>query len=781
MYKYAVLSTILMLSLNANSGGVPLNDVNDCFSLLTPTSNGILMKESLFVNLPAKNSTVSALNSSVSIREFDYQLITPTPPGDSVLTRLLKKAESQFSTEDMKRFRAWLFSHFAIDRQDLLHERLLTPDAADPAQYAESQQDYLLGYMLARDAAHEMTLDELLTIEGLEKINRLVLSANNGDEIRNRYGRESFANYEDVGSEEIGSIRSQWVGHAIRKSMMPSKIEVTDPLGHLIAPVQSWEELFVSNPYLSKRGRSISYADLSQWRKLELHLSSELRHELEKAEADKVITKECVSRRCKALLKKFITHLTQDAIHHFRPAPDKEGLENNSEKLLDSAGELYWNLVSIHPFTDGNGRTMRILLERILHQYRFRSPMWTYMDEDCFQKPAIFNAILRNSLNLSKRFLEEVDLFIIGQKQFDIQKMNQRFINYLMPYSMILQIPSIALKDTQFISGDEYREFASLKELDPNDFDTFELYTKWLSQIHRAKDDRMRGIRLIPSEYVDSFNRLSRTELEYNEKLKRFYKYDQGQDSQSVDENIYRGSAGPGVASIPQIIKVFTGISDATAAPGVDLNQRSVVAAMDYYNRLALKPNAFLKELNDHTRERPSYWTSIFSSFTSNENLAKNFANSDYLEKNQPGVVSFVSALRPSPAIYTNAVYFQFNQNSPFSYEFEFNVIGALDPEAVNEVIFIELKGPSINSHSNFLEHYSRGKILKAKRLSWNKILVTESAIDRKISFTASLSFNGMMSLASEPQKSYTIEIYPNRSYKIIAESSLIPASDAND
>lgn len=698
---------------------------------------------------------------TVSVPERDTLRIQ----NKSVLSSTLERAQQQLSAKEYRDFREWYLSHFYFDRREILLEAMKNPELTSPSIYTKYDQDPFLGYMVARDKTSKMPLDLVLSIEGMSTVQKMLLQAHADKETKNEYGKISTSNSESTVDKDLGVIRYYAVLNLIEGAMgynygptrrmshsskyrsndvkkirsqeikdqlsasLDRKSDESNPNPHDLAHLSdetayspnTYRQLEKENEYLSKGPEYVEYAGIENWKKHKNKLSGDVKSRLELADKQGLFSKP-YTPASKLLRKDFLRELVQYELNQFN-SKIKQRYTSNEQKI-ELIAELYWKLVSIHPFANGNGRTFRLILERLLSEYEIYPPIWTHIGEDAYRSLDEFTRILKDSIYLSELFHSE-----IKRKQlYKVKDMKSALGYILLPPNLLKQYyfhhETYNMTDILNIgSMDDFEQFCRLHSKRVNRYLIDEYFKMKLGMSKKVIDagDLQKSITFVPEAYSKLFNRLSRNQAEYNMKVD-FYN----------SQYIYRGAAIQGKLTIERAIKTFIAITEENTGTGVSDNRQDVMSSIELFNAQLAKEQSRLKSvLSIFSRgtQFKDYWNSLLSSWTTDIKTAEKYANGKYLRMPEKGFTVLLEAYTPIYGAYSaQAISNSFGIRVKESQKNDYVVVGAVLPEMIQRARFYKLSKPKKFWNRFFSPKLSQedSDLIIVTRVSWNELSVIE-------------------------------------------------------
>ena len=697
-------------------------------------------------------------NSFVSERDNSNKQIK------SNLTSTLERAKQRLSSQEFRNFREWYLSHFYFDRREILLEAMKDPELTSPSIYTKNDQDPFLGYMVARQRIANWPIQKILSIGGMSEVQKILLQAHADKDTKNEYGKISTANSELTVEKDLGVVRYYAVLNAIEGAVSKYRVtratyhsnkyksndvkkirsqEIKDQLSakldrksdefnpnpydlaHLndksIHSPKTYNQLEKENEYLTKGPEYVEYAGIENWKKHKNKLSEALKYRLVLADKEELFARPYTSAS-KLLRIDFLTDLVNYELNQFNYKIKQKNL--TQEQKIEFIAELYWKLVSIHPFANGNGRTFRLILERLLSEHGIYPPIWTHIGEDAYRSLSEFTQILKDSIYLSEVFHNE----IYKKQLYKLKDFKSTLSYILLPPNLLKQYylhqdPHIVTDIFNLGSMDDFEQFCRLYGKKVNRFLVDEYFRMKLEMNKKVidADDMQKMITFVPDLYTKLFYRLSRNQAEYNVKAK-FY----------IQQYIYRGSAVQGSLTIERAIKTFIDITDENTGIGVSDTRQDVMSSIELFNAELAKEQSRLKSVlsvfNGSTQFK-DYWNSLLSSWTTDIKEAEKYANGKYLNQPEKGFTVLLEAYTPIYGAYSaRAISNSFGSKINESQKNDYVVVGAILPEMIQRARFYKLSKPK-KFWDNFFKTDSsqvESDLIMVTRLSWNELAVTE-------------------------------------------------------
>jgi len=320
-------------------------------------------------------------------------------------------------------------------------------------------------------------------------------------------------------------------------------------------------------------------------------------------------------------------------------------LSNPSQnaQFIELAAQFYRDLVSIHPFVNGNGRTCRFVLRRVFEEVGLAPPRLLDVDADLYdpfpdwvrqvqqgvenskflyqdlirrielglpieQSPELILPMFARSVEIDQRNQGKEDAEVNSR---DAELNAEQFQSYLI--EQFRQNPSI------------YRAF---KESPVNSLKTLsELFKNWAKKnrvdyLHESDGLREIGIHFISPDFLAAFNRSMRADVKaWEGKMEAWY----------TSQIVWRGiSYRDRVVEQAEILNMFTQLHSqlvSNQVARVSENSYDTAIRKDFrrYNKDVFNDNVYAMA-KDHTETGPMYGESYGYSTSKREEVAKAFA-----------------------------------------------------------------------------------------------------------------------------------------------------------
>jgi Fic/DOC family len=400
------------------------------------------------------------------------------------------------------------------------------------------------------------------------------------------------------------------------------------------------------------------------------------------------------------------------------------------EGKIDAIADFYRRFLTIHPFLDGNGRTARIQVERLLEGAGLPPPIWTLFGEDVALSQEEMRQVLRDSVALSQQYHR--DLKAVLNNGFDYR-----------------------LTPTPFLSPDVFVKYANLQEirLSPenymvwlenrrrkgqwnNEFDgektpasELDAYIKWryslMYGIHRAPDN---AIHLASPTFQRTFGELSSTEAAYQFKMNNFYQ----------DGTIYRGVSLLSPMTDEDIVRQFAQVSDKAAGKGISVDVDGARRVIQKFNDQLLNDKASLGKIIDaHVRAQGDIFNkSGMVAFSTSPDVAKNYSlgyQTDPAFYSRIKSSLQIEARKRKAASVDTLDRVNLVPYSGVREHADFLLAGAADPESVTKVTVREVAPKQRSSGVAYSDAaFTIGRKRVAERLTFNSVQLTETDADGK-------------------------------------------------
>ncbi len=436
------------------------------------------------------------------------------------------------------------------------------------------------------------------------------------------------------------------------------------------------------------------------------------------------------------LNKKMITSLVDENMEWFTRARSQLGELDSYEKIRafsDLAAEAHRNMISIHPFVDGNGRTMReFSIYFAFEKDGITAPRVLFPDGDIMLPLEKYQDMIWSGVVANVRFKDDM----LYRLRHGLSFNNSGHI-FLPPPSRPL---SVSLKKSSstvrkssgkytYLPSDYYREFVAhalskdkslLKRL-KNDFynvsEELKLKAKGLfSQDHIMYNHTKRGMEKVALEpvtdtFVEFYKRTSYSDPTfYKEKVRRFY---------DKDQVIWRGLADteniPTQSEILDNFRVFNFHMASNEVLGTaNNNQKSIIRAAEkdfkrYNDDLFANDDSLITMAKDHSETGSLYGRSYGYSTSKDRKVGKAFAMGAMVVADYGKHMDFQHLLQSRVLVGQMKSVKDVDLTTlrqvrkKFSYKYgrqqEVMGIGVADPDAIMIVQTLDEKGKAIKTY----------------------------------------------------------------------------------
>lgn len=352
------------------------------------------------------------------------------------------------------------------------------------------------------------------------------------------------------------------------------------------------------------------------------------------------------------LTKKLVEALSQERIENFASNRERLGALNSESKILryiDLVADFHRDMISIHPFPDGNGRTLRLLsFVHLLNKEGLPSSRLVNPDLDIEGTKSEW----RRDVKLGVISMDRLVRDLISRLELGLNP--ELSSEWLHPNHMRLALFDLKYqgrksKKLDFRQGEidpaQFREFLRfLLKNKPNLLDKlveapeqtiqsitaeyveFVAETRLFYKTESSKIEEI-GLSFVTREFTEYFGKFVANDKPLWEAKKRLW---------YVDEILYRGMAVPTEGSWSQadLYDVFKSFNFVTVANNVNTRavnfthaelRRLALDSFQQYNQ-GLYEGTISQVAKEHTRELEGYDASYFYSTSLKEWVAKSFA-----------------------------------------------------------------------------------------------------------------------------------------------------------
>lgn len=420
-----------------------------------------------------------------------------------------------------------------------------------------------------------------------------------------------WKNVEGIKNSEIGRTRSTSVGFILEVKGKNKTPTFTNPMLH---PVR--------RTLTDQTGARITrdwvlYASLEGVDRYINDLSPKVRKAVETARANKEL-----NDSNKVLTSMVVNDLLDSAI---RSHASESASAKSLEARVEAHARFVWRFIGIHPFTNGNGRTARALLGRLLMSEGLLPPLLKNQNDVTISSASYIEQV-KEGIVLSSKFID--DLVWRAQNGWEPARS---------PIALLSRLPKrIYFDSKQDEIGEQYAEvdvydfaqFLRMNERGNAVKDETEMLRAYVAHLkrwtaYRAKTGEEYQVRFVPSEMqraalqIDATNR-----LKWMMKKHLFYESDLA----------WRGLSTTTEKTLEQLLEIFVKPSDillsmnSSNAQGPDALAASVQADFDAYNKSILDPKAYFQMSSDHMKAEGNYGRSPLLSAAMTRAVADRFS-----------------------------------------------------------------------------------------------------------------------------------------------------------
>lgn len=421
-----------------------------------------------------------------------------------------------------------------------------------------------------------------------------------------------WSNVEDIATRDIGKIRTESVGFRLAARPKGAGLpKYKNPL--VYASVR--EETGVTG--LKTNNDWALYACLEGVDRFKDQLSVRVQAEVEAARKAGTLTNENSE-----LTKVVIEDLLNSAISAHTQEIAKA---KNLDERVEAHARFVWKFISIHPFKNGNGRTGRALLSRLLMADGLIPPLLKNQNDVIISATGYIEQV-KEGIILSSKFTD--DLIWRAQNGWEPSKS---------PIPLSARLPKkIYFDSKQDDIGDRYAEvdiydyaqFLRMAASNTNVKGETAMLRDYVAHLkrwtaYRAKTGEEYQVRFVPAEMQTAALQIDATsKSKWNLKKTLFYSSDLAWRGLSVTES----------QSLDQLLSLFVkpeGIllsMNSSNARTQEEIERSVQQDFETFNRKILNPNDYFKMANDHMKAEGDYYRSPLLSAAMTRAVADRFS-----------------------------------------------------------------------------------------------------------------------------------------------------------
>lgn len=282
----------------------------------------------------------------------------------------------------------------------------------------------LEGYLKAKKIADNLDVKDITT-DKIGELHKKLLSSDSIDGlykaiVRMVDGVNNPGNSQGLQTDLLGKVRSYQIGYmgSFEDETKDAKFRTTIP--------QSKDSLLkytIKNPLVdfTKHPGYISYFHPEIHFKLDTCLKLELDHSIcYRMNRDLFEIRNgsfCINYTDQIAMQSRSAQMAKD-YHLWLSAHIDKALKNlnyslrnakTNKDIIDSASTFFWKLIGFHAFGDGNGRTSRVILEKILEAYNLPTPIFSSnFGTDITLSEKDFSTVVTDAVALSKKFNDDL-------------------------------------------------------------------------------------------------------------------------------------------------------------------------------------------------------------------------------------------------------------------------------------------------------------------------------------------------------------------------------------
>jgi hypothetical protein len=345
--------------------------------------------------------------------------------------KLLEIARKELSEEKFKVFSNLYESLFFFDLNHIAFHNAMEANQkpSEPFEFNVYGQFPFDGYFAAKNYLKDKDPLSIETLKGVHKnlLSKESISQEHIEELKHHLSGWVPANSQGITDDQLGQIRSHciWINNPALVNQLakqPSSeqsIQLAD--GTYLDPGKKLSALdgvkansFLEvgpEPFLNRfdkgpKPRFVTYPCVNSAKQLD-HFIRKNPDVLkpEQVQELKDLTKKDTSPYLSTANQKFTEHLVSNQFEKLGNELSKPTLTR--DQAIEAVGRFYWNLVSIHPFAEGNGRTSRKITQEILMQLGINPPIYKNWGEDIFLRQESFVKIFKEAIATSDQIHEQ--------------------------------------------------------------------------------------------------------------------------------------------------------------------------------------------------------------------------------------------------------------------------------------------------------------------------------------------------------------------------------------
>ncbi|MFZ9595534.1 MAG: Fic family protein [Bdellovibrionia bacterium] len=338
-----------------------------------------------------------------SLQEATSKSCTPS--------ELMRLAREKLRADQFQVFERAYRSFFFFDPKLLFFENALEAhqELKEPLAFNKQGEVPLDGALAAREVlkSHLFKEGQNLGI-GIKNAHRALLSKESiqpsHQEALKREGI-SPRNSENAMDSELGQFRKVCSYFLSKSSDCTQEESISLWLENSTSPPESpckrLEESVQNNPFLSIQKQSesenrVNYPCLKDSKDIPNILErfgDQLGQELKPSDSPETLQSVLTNGLLTAAFQRFKATLKE--------------FKEDREKIIEATARLQYDFISIHPFTNGNGRLGRLIAEVILEHYGIHPPLFPFWGEDILLPQDKFVQVFKKGVDLSQQLSQE--------------------------------------------------------------------------------------------------------------------------------------------------------------------------------------------------------------------------------------------------------------------------------------------------------------------------------------------------------------------------------------
>jgi len=336
--------------------------------------------------------------------------------------RIFKLAKSKMNANDLKGFELWYYSNFYANPEKLLQDNLkksLTK-VKHYDRYDKKGQRPLRAYLAARE--YSQSIPQNMTIDHLRNIQAKLLSKKSIDIPALKIfiqDKTLKSNSEGAGDHYIGQVRSNFWGWREKNGKIPQYYYRRIPNRKVINrknEVKTYAQLKSKglNPWINYNPRKKMVYYYNARDNFDLNICKARVSEnicnsinLETAEKGQFLVKN--NPKNQELHRHWIIGNVNWAIKELDKSLKQAKTNHN---IIEAVAIFYYRLIGIHPFKNGNGRTSRVIAEKILNQHGLPSPIIYPFGIDMTISEKDFVTLFADGVAVSRYFHRDLEILL---------------------------------------------------------------------------------------------------------------------------------------------------------------------------------------------------------------------------------------------------------------------------------------------------------------------------------------------------------------------------------